>query len=49
MHSLSANRLTPMQFVLTFGVVSIVAGFVYEGARAIGLGNPLPDAETPPG
>ncbi|HVC29588.1 MAG TPA: MFS transporter, partial [Steroidobacteraceae bacterium] len=30
-----SNRLTPMQFVLAFGVVSLLADFVYEGARAI--------------
>jgi MFS family permease len=30
-----ANRLTPMQFVLAFGVVSLLADFVYEGARGI--------------
>jgi MFS family permease len=29
------NRLTPMRFVLAFGVVSMLADFVYEGARAI--------------
>lgn len=29
------NRLAPMQFVLAFGVVSMLADFVYEGARAI--------------
>jgi MFS family permease len=29
------NRLTPMQFVLGFGVVSMLADFVYQGARAI--------------
>lgn len=31
----SSNRLEPMQFVLAFGVVSMLADFVYEGARAI--------------
>jgi MFS family permease len=31
----SSNRLTPMQFVLAFGVVSMLADVVYEGARAI--------------
>ncbi len=31
----SSNRLTPMQFVLGFGVVSMFADFVYQGARAI--------------
>jgi MFS family permease len=31
----SSSRLTPMQFVLAFGVVSMLADFVYEGARAI--------------
>ena len=30
-----ANRLTPMQFVLAFGVITMLADFVYEGARAI--------------
>ncbi len=30
-----ANRLTPMQFILAFGVVSMLANVVYEGARAI--------------
>ena len=29
------NRLTPLRFVLAFGVVSMLADFVYEGARAI--------------
>ncbi|HVB16072.1 MAG TPA: MFS transporter [Stellaceae bacterium] len=29
------NRLTPMRFVLAFGIVSMLADFVYEGARAI--------------
>jgi MFS family permease len=29
------NRLTPMRFVVAFGVVSLLADFVYEGARAI--------------
>jgi len=29
------NRLTPMRFVLAFGVVSMLADMVYEGARAI--------------
>jgi len=31
----SPNRLTPMRFVLAFGVVSMLADFVYEGARSI--------------
>ncbi len=31
----SANRLTPMGFVMAFGVVSMLADFVYEGARSI--------------
>ena len=30
-----ANRLTPMRFVIAFGVVSMFADMVYEGARAI--------------
>jgi hypothetical protein len=30
-----ANRLGPMGFVLTFGVVSMLADVVYEGARSI--------------
>lgn len=29
------NRLSPLRFVLAFGVVSMLADFVYEGARAI--------------
>ena len=29
------NRLTPKQFALAFGIVSILADFVYEGARGI--------------
>lgn len=29
------NRLAPIRFVLAFGVVSMLADFVYEGARAI--------------
>ncbi len=31
----ASNRLTPIRFVLAFGVVSMLADFVYEGARAI--------------
>lgn len=31
----AANRLTPMRFVVAFGVVSLLADFVYEGARSI--------------
>ncbi|HZD70935.1 MAG TPA: MFS transporter [Actinomycetes bacterium] len=33
--SAGANRLSPVRFVLAFGVVSLLADFVYEGARAI--------------
>ena len=29
------NRLTPMRFVMAFGVVSMLADLVYEGARSI--------------
>ena len=29
------NRLTPMRFVLTFGLISALGDFVYEGARSI--------------
>lgn len=29
------NRLSPMRFVLGFGVVSMLADFVYEGARSV--------------
>jgi MFS family permease len=29
------NRLSPMGFVLAFGVVSLLADFVYEGARSV--------------
>ncbi len=29
------NRLSPLRFVMAFGVVSMFADFVYEGARAI--------------
>ncbi|MQY23624.1 MFS transporter [Nocardia macrotermitis] len=29
------NRLSPLRFVMAFGVVSMLADFVYEGARAI--------------
>ena len=29
------NRLSPLQFVLAFGVVSMLGDFVYEGARSI--------------
>jgi MFS family permease len=29
------NRLSPLQFVLAFGVVSLLGDFVYEGARSI--------------
>lgn len=35
MHPASRNRLAPLQFVLAFGIVSMLADFVYEGARAI--------------
>ncbi|HET9124837.1 MAG TPA: MFS transporter [Solirubrobacteraceae bacterium] len=31
----SPNRLSPLRFVLAFGVVSLLADFVYEGARSI--------------
>jgi MFS family permease len=31
----AANRLSPLRFVLVFGVVSGLADFVYEGARSI--------------
>lgn len=31
----ATNRLTPMRFVVAFGVVSLLADFVYEGARSI--------------
>ncbi len=31
----SANRLSPMQFVLGFGVVAGLGDFVYEGARSV--------------
>jgi MFS family permease len=34
-HCFAPNRLTPVHFVLTFGVVSMLADMVYEGARAI--------------
>jgi MFS family permease len=30
-----ANRLTPLGFVLAFGVVSMLGDFVYEGARSV--------------
>jgi MFS family permease len=30
-----ANRLSPLRFVLAFGVVSLLADFVYEGARSV--------------
>jgi MFS family permease len=29
------NRLSPLRFVLAFGVVSMLADFVYEGARSV--------------
>jgi len=29
------NKLTPLRFIVAFGVVSLLADFVYEGARAI--------------
>ena len=32
---LAPNRLTPMRFVIAFGIVSMLADMVYEGARAI--------------
>ena len=31
----SANRLSPMRFVVAFGAVSLLADFVYEGSRSI--------------
>jgi MFS family permease len=31
----SANRLSPMRFIVAFGVVSLLADFVYEGSRSI--------------
>jgi MFS family permease len=33
--SFAPNRLTPMRFVLAFGVVSMFADMVYEGARSV--------------
>lgn len=30
-----SNRLSPMQFVVGFGVVSMLTDMVYEGARSI--------------
>ena len=30
-----ANRASPLRFVLDFGLVSMMADFVYEGARAV--------------
>src|SRR5487761_2335420 len=33
--SFAPNRLAPIHFVLAFGVVSMLADMVYEGARAI--------------
>jgi hypothetical protein len=30
-----SNRLTPMRFVLGFGVVAGLGDFVYEGARSV--------------
>lgn len=35
MNSTPANRMSPLRFVLVFGVVSGLADFVYEGARSI--------------
>lgn len=32
---MTRNRLTPLRFVLAFGVVSLLADFVYEGARSV--------------
>jgi hypothetical protein len=29
------NRLSPLRFVLVFGVVSMLADVVYEGARGV--------------
>jgi MFS family permease len=34
-HPVAINRLTPMRFVLTFGLISALGDFVYEGARSI--------------
>jgi hypothetical protein len=31
----TVNRLTPLRFVVSFGVVSALADVVYEGARSI--------------
>jgi MFS family permease len=31
----AANRLSPMQFVLAFGLISALGDFVYEGARSV--------------
>lgn len=33
--SIHANRLSPMRFVVAFGVISMFADMVYEGARSI--------------
>ena len=35
MSTATPNRLTPMRFVLTFGLISALGDFVYEGARSI--------------
>ncbi len=35
MSTVTPNRLTPMRFVLAFGLISALGDFVYEGARSI--------------
>ena len=51
---LAPNRLTPMRFVLTFGLISALGDFVYEGARSItgpflgALGVSAPPSESSP-
>ena len=33
--SAGPNRLSPLRFVVAFGVISLLADFVYEGARSV--------------
>jgi hypothetical protein len=33
----SPNRLSPMRFVIGFGIVALLDDFVYEGARSVSM------------
>lgn len=43
-----SNRLGPMGFVLTFGVVTMLPDIVYKGARSMKEPGPSPARSWPP-